>query len=134
MESFIQFAQALALLSASALCIYLIVTLVRLNGTMASLQRDVSEVTRNLKPVLENLAVVSEKLKSIVTQVDDQVSIFKSSLDSVRRVARNIEEFEERLQQRLEEPIHRVLSLVGGIIAKAVSFLGARTTTGEAGS
>lgn len=134
MESFIQFAQALALLSASALCIYLIVTLVRLNGTMASLQRDVSEVTKNLKPVLENLAVVSEKLKSIVTQVDEQVSIFKSSLDSVRRVARNIEEFEERLQQRLEEPIHRVLSLVGGIIAKVVSFLGARTTTGEAGS
>ena len=134
MESFIQFAQALALLRASALCLYLIVTLVRLNGTMASIQRDVSEVTRNLKPVLENLTVVSEKLKSIATQVDDQVSIFKGSLESVRRVARNIEEFEGRLQQRLEEPIHRVLSLVGGMIAKVVSFFGARTTTGHAGS
>ncbi len=133
MESFIQFAQALALLSASALCLYLIVTLVRLNATMVLVQRDVSEVAKQLKPLLENLAVVSEKLKSIATQIDDQVSLFKGSVESLRRIARNVEQFEERIQQRLEEPIHKVLSALGGIIAKVVSFFGARATTGNAG-
>ncbi|MCU0454013.1 MAG: hypothetical protein MUE68_10180 [Bacteroidetes bacterium] len=133
MESFIQFAQAIALLSAAALCLYLIVTLVRLNATMVSLQRDVAEVAKQLKPLLENLTVVSEKLKSITTQIDEQVALAKGSLESIRRMARNVEQFEERIQQRLEEPIHKVLSAIGGIIAKVVSFFGARTTTGHAG-
>lgn len=133
MESFIQFAQAIALLSAAALCLYLIVTLVRLNATMVSVQRDVAEVAKHLKPLLENLTVVSEKLKSIATQIDEQVSLAKGSLESIRRMARNVEQFEERIQQRLEEPIHKVLSAVGGIIAKVVSFFGTRTTTGNAG-
>lgn len=133
MESFVQFTQAIALLSASALCLYLIVTLIRLNATMASVQKDVSDVAKQLKPLLEHLTVVSEKLRSIATQIDEQVALARGSLESIRRVARNIEHFEERIQQRLEEPIHKVLSALGGIIAKVVSFFGARTTTGEAG-
>lgn len=133
MESFIQFAQAIALLSAAALCMYLIVTLVRLNATLASVQRDVSDVAKQLKPLLEHLTVVSEKLRSIATQIDEQVSLARGSLESIRRMARNIEQFEERIQQRLEEPIHKVLSALGGIIAKVVSFFGARSTTGHAG-
>jgi uncharacterized protein YoxC len=132
-ESLIQFAQAIALLSAAALCLYLIVTLVRLNATMVLVQRDISEVAKQIKPLLENLTVVAEKLKSIATQIDDQVALAKGSLESLRRMARNIEQFEERIQQRLEEPIHKVLSALGGIIAKVVSFFGARSTTGHAG-
>jgi uncharacterized protein YoxC len=132
-ESFIQFAQAIALLSAAALCMYLIVTLVRLNATLASVQRDVSDVAKQLKPLLEHLTVVSEKLRSIATQIDEQVSLARGSLESIRRMARNIEQFEERIQQRLEEPIHKVLSAIGRIIAKVVSFFGARSTTGHAG-
>lgn len=133
MESFNQVAQAIALLSASALCLYLIVTLVRLNAAMISLQRDVSDVAKQLKPLLENLTVASEKLKSIATQIDDQVGLVKGSIESIRRMARNVEQFEERIQQRLEEPIQRVLTAIGGIIAKLVSFFGARSTTGNAG-
>lgn len=133
MESFVQFAQALALLSASALCIYLIVSLVKLNGVLVSLQKDVAEVTKNLKPVLENLAVVSDKLKSITTKVDDQVNIFKGSLEAMRRVADNVEKFEARIQVHLEEPINRIAGLIGGIVQKVASIFGARPTAGQAG-
>ncbi|HAV22617.1 MAG: hypothetical protein A2X67_01760 [Ignavibacteria bacterium GWA2_55_11] len=132
-ESFVQFAQVLALLSASALCIYLIVSLVKLNDVLASLQRDVAEITRNLKPVLENLAAVAEKLRSITTKVDEQANLFKGSLETVRRVADNIEQFEVRIQERLEEPVTRVLAIVGGVIQKLASFVGIRSTTGQAG-
>lgn len=128
MESFIQFAEAAALLSSAALCIYLIVTLVRLNDVMASLQRDVSETTKNLKPVLENLVVVSEKLKGIATKVDDQVSIFKGSLEAMRRVADNIEQFEARVQRQLEEPIARIASSVAGLVQKVITFFTNRAT------
>ena len=130
MESFVQIAQVLALLSASALCIYLIVSLVRLNGVLASLQKDVSEVTRGLKPVLENLAAVAEKLRSITTKVDEQANLFKGSIEAMRRVADNIEQFEVRIQQRLEEPVIRVMSIVGNMIQKLASLIGARSTTG----
>lgn len=133
MENLVQFAQAVALFSASALCIYLIVSLVRLNKVLASIQKDVSEVAKGLTPVLSDLAVVAEKLKSITTKVDDQVNLFKGSLEAMRRVAENVEKFEARVQRHLEEPINRITSLVGGIVQKVATIFGARPTAGNAG-
>ncbi len=124
METLINIGKVLALFSAAALCVYLIVVLSRLNEVLALLQRDFSDMTRNLKPILENLNIVSEKLKSIAGKVDEQVLLFKSSLESFKTVADNVVDFELRVQERLEEPIIRVTSLIGGFVSRILSFLG----------
>lgn len=124
METLINIGKVLALFSAAALCVYLIVVLSRLNEVLALLQRDFSDMTRNLKPILENLNIVSEKLKSIAGKVDEQVLLFKSSLESFKMVADNVVDFELRVQERLEEPIIRVTSLIGGFVSRILSFLG----------
>ncbi|MEK7748513.1 MAG: hypothetical protein AAB269_00485, partial [Bacteroidota bacterium] len=72
MESFLQVVQMIALVSASALCIYLIFTLVKLNDLLAMLHKDLGEITKNAKPVFENLQVVTEKMRSITTKIDEQ--------------------------------------------------------------
>lgn len=133
MESYVQLAQIVALFSVAALCIYLIVSLVRLNVVMASLQRDIAEITKNLKPILENLAVVSEKVRSIATKVDDQVNLFKGSLEALRRAADNVEQFERRILLSLEEPIARIASSVGGLVQKLFTFFAGRSTKEQAG-
>lgn len=124
METLINIGKVLALFSAAALCVYLIIVLSRLNEVLALLQRDFSDMTRNLKPILENLNIVSEKLKSIAGKVDEQVLLFKSSLESFKMVADNVVDFELRVQERLEEPIIRVTSLIGGFVSRILSFLG----------
>lgn len=124
METLIDIGKVLALFSAAGLCVYLIIVLMRLNGVLILFQRDFAEIARNLKPILENLNIVADKLKSITTKIDDQVILFKASLESFKSLADNIVNFEVRVQERLEEPIIRVTSLVGAFVSRILSFFG----------
>lgn len=124
MESFRSVVELVALISASALCIYLIVVLVRVREILAILQKDLSEIGAKAKPVLENMLVVTDKLKSISTQVDDHVGMVKGSLESVKQAADNIVAFEQRVQDSLEEPLMRLTSVVGGFLAKITAWFG----------
>ncbi len=128
METLIDIGKVLALFSAAGLCVYLIVVLMRLNGLLILFQRDFAEITRNLKPILENLNIVADRLKSISTKVDEQVLLFKSSLESFKALADNVVNFEVRVQERLEEPIIRVTSLIGTFLGRFLSFFGRRQT------
>ena len=110
METVLQLVQVIALISVSALCVYLIVVL-------SVLRRDLAEFSQRSKPVLENLAFITEKLKSAAQKIDDHVDIVKSSLNSLKNVADNVLMLEERVQQRLEEPIVQVASVLGAIVS-----------------
>jgi len=114
-ETVLQFVELIALISLTVLSIYLIVIL-------SSLRRDVSEFIQRAKPVLENLAFISEKLKSTAQKIDDHVDIVKSSLNSLKSVADNVLVLEERVQQRLEEPILQVASIIGAIVSSVGVF------------
>ncbi len=124
MDELIKIAEALALLSASALCIYLIVVLVRLNSLLESLQKDFADLARALKPVLENLVAITERIKSISTKIDDQVRLFHTTFDALRRIVDNVVYFEERIQQRLEEPFVKVSSILSGLLGKLAGMVG----------
>jgi hypothetical protein len=115
-ETVLQFVQLIALICLTALSIYLIVIL-------SGLRRDVSEFVQRAKPVLENLAFITEKLKSTAQKIDDHVDIVKSSLTSLKSVADNVLVLEERVQQRLEEPILQVASIIGAIVSSVGVFI-----------
>jgi hypothetical protein len=114
-ETVLQFVQLIALISLTALSIYLIVVL-------SGLRRDVSDFVQRAKPVLDNLAFITEKLKSTAKKIDDHVDIVKSSLNSLKSVADNVLVLEERVQQRLEEPILQVASIIGAIVSSVGVF------------
>ena len=128
METLIDMGKVLALFSVAALCVYLIYVLSRLNGLLLLFQRDFSDIARNLKPILENLNTVSDRMKSITAKVDEQVVLFKASLESFKALADNVVNFESRVQERLEEPIIRVTSLIGAFVGRILSFFGRSQT------
>ena len=115
METVLQLVQVIALLSLTVLCIYLIITLSRL-------RRDLADFAQRSKPVLDNLAFITEKLKSTAQKIDDHVDIVKSSLTSFKNVADNVLLLEERVQQRIEEPIIQVASIIGTIVSSVGIF------------
>ena len=115
METVLQFVQVIALISLTTLCIYLIVVL-------SGLRRDVSDFVQRARPVLENLAFITEKMRSTAQKIDDHVDIVKSSLNSLKSVADNVLVLEERVQQRLEEPILQVASILGAIVSSVGMF------------
>jgi uncharacterized protein YoxC len=126
-ETFVDLAKILALLSASGLCIYTIIVLVRVNELLRVLQNEIIELNKSLKPVLENINVIAERLRSIATKVDDQVTILHGLFSSFQRVADNVLHFEERIQNIMEEPFMRVNSLLGNIVGKVTSFFTRRS-------
>ncbi len=115
METVLPYIQAVALISLSSLCIYLIVAL-------SGLRRDLAEFVQRSKPVLDNLAFITERLKSTAQRIDDHVDIVKSSLISLKNVADNVLMLEERVQQKIEEPILQVASILGAIVSSVASL------------
>ena len=115
METVLPYVQAVALISLTALCFYLI-------AALSGLRRDLAEFVQRSKPVLDNLAFITERLKSTAQKLDDHVDIVKSSLMSLKGVADNVLMLEERVQQKLEEPILQVASILGAIVSSVGSL------------
>ena len=127
METLIQLTEILALFSASALCIYLIVVLIRFNALLQVLQREFVDLNKNLKPILENLNAITDKMRLIAIKVDEQVNMVQGVFIAFRRITDNVTRFEERFQQILEEPLMRVSALFGNVISRIVSMFGQRS-------
>jgi uncharacterized protein YoxC len=108
--------------SASAVCIYLIVVLVRFKEFLQVLQIELIDLNKNLKPILENLNAVTDKLRLITTKVEDQVDMIHGVFLAFRRITENITRLEERFQLRLEEPLMRVGTMFGNIINRVTSL------------
>lgn len=115
METVLPFVEVVALLSLTALCVYLIVAL-------SKMRRDLADFAQRSRPVLENLAYITDKLKSTSQKIDDNVDIVKGSLQSFKSVADNVLLLEERVQQQLEEPILQVASIIGAIMSTVGVF------------
>ena len=127
METLIHLSIILALFSASALCIYLIVVLTRFNAFLQILQRELVDLNKNLKPILENINTMTDKLRLIASKVDEQVNMVQGVFVAFKRITDNVTRFEERFQQMLEEPLLRVSALFGNVINRVVSLLGRRS-------
>lgn len=124
MESFRSVVEIVALISASALCVYLIVVLVRVREILAVLQKDLADIGEKARPVLENMHVITESLKSISSKVDDHVGLVKGSLESVKQAADNIVAFEQRVQDSIEEPLMRFTSVAGALLGRITAWFG----------
>jgi uncharacterized protein YoxC len=123
-DTLLDVAQVLALLSVSALCIYVMVVLARLKDLLAALQQNLAEFNLYAKPVLENLLFITEKFRSIAMTIDEQVSVLKESLESIKAAAENVVAFERRVRQLFEEPIVRLTAALSGVMNRVVSWFG----------
>lgn len=78
------------LISASALCIYLIIVLKRLTDSINIMQKDIEKLVTKTLPVLENLNEVSEKALKITNEIEsaylsiqDKFGNLKSNFDGL---------------------------------------------------
>jgi uncharacterized protein YoxC len=126
-ETLNQILIAIALFIASAVGVFLILNLIRFNRFIQVLQNELVDLNRNLRPVLENLSTITEKLRLVASKVDEQVNMIHEVFVAFRRISDNVTRFEERFQQRLEEPLMRVGVLFGNIINRIVSFFTRRS-------
>lgn len=121
MELVLVIAQIIALLCLSALCVYMIVVLLRVRDTLSNIEKDVREITSRALPVLDNMEYITARVKGITDSIDDQVMAVRDSIASVKQVAENVVEMERKVQERIEGPILETVALVSAV------FKGMRT-------
>ncbi len=63
----------------------------------------------------------------IASKIEDQVNMTHGVFVAFKRITDNITRFEERIQQKLEEPLMRVSSLFSNVINKIISLFTRRT-------
>lgn len=127
MENLIQILSALALVGAFALCVALIVCIIRFYKFLQILQIEIVDISRNLKPILENLNIASEKFRIIASKIDEQVNTIHTLFIVFRKFVCHITELGERFEQLLEEPIMRVGVLFSNVINRVASFFSKRS-------
>lgn len=121
METILLISQIFALLCLSALCIYLIIVLLRVREVLSNIEKDFKELTTRAVPILENMEFITSRVKGIAENIDDQLNAVRDSISSVKQVALNVVELERRVQDRIEGPILEGVALVAAV------FKGART-------
>jgi uncharacterized protein YoxC len=122
-ESFLVIAQIVALLCLSALCIYLIVVLLRVRDILTTVEKDLKEMTSRALPVLENLEFITARVRSISESIDDQVMIVRESIASVKQIADNVVELERRVQDRIEGPILDTVAFAAAVFKGVRTFI-----------
>jgi uncharacterized protein YoxC len=120
-ESVLVIAQILLFLCLSALCVYLIVILLRVRDILNNVEKDLKEMTSRAIPILENMEYITARVKSITESIDDQVMIVRESISSMKQIADNVVALERKVQDRLEGPILESVAFVASV------FNGVRT-------
>lgn len=122
METALLIAQLLALVAVTAVCVFLIVVLIRVREMLTNIERDISAVTERTMPVLENIDYITLRIKNIADNIDDQVSIVRESMGSIREITDNIVELERKVQSRIEGPILDTVALIAALVKGAKAF------------
>ncbi len=78
-------------------------------------EKNIKEFSTRALPVLENMEVITSKLRTITENVDDQITIVRNSVQSIKTVTDNIVDFERRVQERIESPVMEVATYIGAI-------------------
>lgn len=123
METALVIAQIIALLCVAALCVYLIIVLLRVRTLLAGVEKDLKEFTGRALPILENMDFITARVKSISENIDDQVMIVGESIASVKEVADNVVSLERRVQERIEGPILETVAFVASVFNGVRTFL-----------
>lgn len=121
MESVLVITQILLFLCLSALCVYLIVVLLRVRDILSNVEKDLKEMTSRAIPILENMEYITSRVKSITENIDEQVMTVRESISSVKVIADNIVALERKVQDRIEGPILDTVAFVASV------FNGVRT-------
>jgi uncharacterized protein YoxC len=104
------------LVSASILCISLVVFLSRISRTVKEIEIEIKDITLEMKPLIASATNLSEKLNRISESADDQLSTTKNIVAKVNDRVDTILDLEEKIRRGFEGP---VLDFIKGFSAIA---------------
>jgi uncharacterized protein YoxC len=116
-------AQVIALLSLAGLAIYAIVVLTKVHGILGDLRSDINKISLRIVPVLDNLEAITSKVRTLAESLDDQITIVRDAVESIRTISENVLDFERRIRETVEEPVLEVAGVLASIVRTIAAFI-----------
>ncbi|HMU43685.1 MAG TPA: hypothetical protein PKA80_10315 [Ignavibacteriaceae bacterium] len=110
------------LISASALCIALIVYIARITKSVNKIEKRISDLTTDLNPLINSARDLSDKLSALTDEINSQIYISKEVVNNVKDSVDKIISFEENIRRGLEEPVMGLLKNLSAIFNGVNSF------------
>lgn len=110
------------LISASALCIALIVYISRITKSINKIEKKISDLTTDLNPLINSARDLSDKLATLTDEINSQIYLSKEVVNNVKDSVDKIISFEENIRRGLEEPVMGLLKNLSAIFNGVNSF------------
>lgn len=115
MDNLLYIVEIIAYLSVTALCVYLVVVLVRLRKLVATIDHEFKEMSSRTIPILTNLEFITDRFRNVAQQVEDQVDLVKTSLQAIKSAADDVLMLERKVQEKIEAPVVEAASFVAAL-------------------
>jgi uncharacterized protein YoxC len=105
----------LLILSASALCIALILYLNKITKSVKAIQEDIQDLSFQVKPLIASTTNLSEKLNQITDKAMEPIDSAREIVVEVKDRIDQILDFEERMREGIEKPAADLINTLTAI-------------------
>lgn len=103
------------ILSASALCIALIIYLNRITKSVKSIENDIKDISFQVKPLIASTINLSEKLNQATDKLSEPVDAFNDIVAEVKERVDRILDLEEKIRDGIEKPASEMLNTFAAV-------------------
>ena len=96
--------------------IFLIIFLVKAFQAFTEARKFLETARMQLTPVSHDITRITTEMKGILTTVQKDLDKVGDSLDHVRETTRNLKEFETMIQERIQEPLLEIGTLLSALV------------------
>lgn len=105
MDMIVQILTIVLIVSASALCIALILYFNKIVKSVQSVNSNIQELSASLKPLIQSTLELSDNLSKITADAKDHLEISKSIISDFRERADKILNIENKLRSGIEDAV-----------------------------
>ncbi|MCP4576143.1 MAG: DUF948 domain-containing protein [Deltaproteobacteria bacterium] len=96
--------------------IFLVVFLLKAFKTFSEARKLLETARLQLVPISHDVTRITTEVKGILTSVQKDMEKVDDSLDHIRDTTRNLKEFEFMIQERIQEPLLEITTLLSALI------------------
>ncbi len=96
--------------------IFLVVFLLKAFKTFSEAQKLFEAARLQIVPISHDITRITTEVKGILTSVQKDMDKVGDSLDHIRDTTRNLKEFELMIQERIQEPLLEITTLLSALM------------------
>lgn len=122
LETLLIVVQVVAFLSIAALAMFLISYIGKMVTSLQNMQKDINTLTQKASPIFDNLEITTKRINNVTENIENQIDAVIYSINSVKKIADDIVEFEQKIQRRIEEPVLDAVGFISAVVKGVKTF------------